>query len=157
MKHRIALIFVLGVALVAFACSKGGAKNTANPADSTSPAPAATTPPLQAADKGIGPVKELTLGPIDKTLAAQGKKLFDDKCAACHALARDMAGPALGGILKKETPEFVMNMILNTAEMVAKNETIKKAVARFGMAMPAPGLSQDQARAILEYFRTTAK
>jgi cytochrome c len=68
-----------------------------------------------------------------------------------------MSGPALGAILKTETPEFVMNMILNTAEMVAKNETIKRAVAKFGMTMTSPGLSEDQARAILEYFRTTAK
>jgi mono/diheme cytochrome c family protein len=152
MKRRIALILVLGVLLVPFACGKGGAKNNSNPAE-----PAASAPPQQSSDKGIGPIKELSLGPIDNNLAAQGKKLFDEKCVSCHALARDMAGPALGAILKKETPEFVMNMVLNTAEMVAKNETIKKALARFGVAMPAPGLSQDQARAILEYFRTTAK
>ncbi|MGZ7066012.1 MAG: c-type cytochrome, partial [Candidatus Aminicenantales bacterium] len=86
-----------------------------------------------------------------------GKKLFEDKCASCHSLSKNMAGPALGAILKTETPEFVMNMILNTAEMVQKNETVKKAVAKFGMTMTPPGLSEDQARAILEYFRTTAK
>lgn len=152
MKYRMALILVLGIALFAFACGKGGAKSTV-----TSPDPTASAPPPQAADKGIGPVKALNLGPLDNNLAAQGKKLFDEKCVACHALARDMAGPALGAILKKETPEFVMNMILNPAEMEAKNDTIKKALARFGVPMPALGLSQDQARAILEYFRTTAK
>jgi mono/diheme cytochrome c family protein len=48
-----------------------------------------------------------------------------------------------------------MNMILNTAEMVAKDPTVKKLAAQFGMPMPAPGLSQDEARAIVEYLRTT--
>lgn len=113
--------------------------------------------PAQSGDKGIGPVTELKLGPVDPKLADQGKGLFTSKCAGCHGLDKAIAGPALGNVLKEQTPEFVMNMILNTAEMVDKNETIKKQAAKFGMSMPAPGLSQDEARAIVEYFRTTGK
>jgi cytochrome c len=165
MKREIPLILVLGIAIVALGCGRGGQKSpdpsSGIPASASSAAvnsadPAPDASPLQT-DKGIGPVKELKLGPIDGALAAQGKKLFEDKCTSCHALNKNMAGPALGAILKSETPEFVMNMILNTAEMVAKNETIKKAVAKFGMTMTSPGLSEGEARAILEYFRTTAK
>ena len=166
MKRKNPLVLVLGVAVFAFGCGQGGQKGP-DPASSVpvsgftaagvnSPDPAPDTPSQQT-DKGIGPVKELNLGPIDTKLAGEGKKLFEDKCASCHALGKNMAGPALGSILKSETPEFVMNMILNTAEMVAKNETVKKAVAKFGMTMMSPGLSKDQARAVLEYFRTTAK
>ena len=118
---------------------------------------AAAGDPDQSADKGIGPVTELKLGPVDASLAARGKGLFDDRCAACHGLDKAVAGPALGSILKQRTPEFVMNMMLNTAEMEAKNADIKKEAAKFGMSMPAPGVSEDQARAIVEYLRTTGK
>ena len=38
----------------------------------------------QSTDKGIGPVQELKLGPVDKALADKGKAIFDDKCAMCH-------------------------------------------------------------------------
>jgi mono/diheme cytochrome c family protein len=114
--------------------------------------PAAQDP---SSDKGIGPVKELKLGPLDENLAARGKALFDSRCLACHGLDKDAAGPALGDVLKQQTPEFVMNMILNTAEMVVKNPAVRQMAAKFGMPMPAPGLTQDEARAIVEYLRTT--
>jgi mono/diheme cytochrome c family protein len=118
---------------------------------------AAAGDPPQSGDKGIGPVKDLKLGPVDEKLAARGKELFDGKCAACHGLDTVIAGPALGSVLKQKRPEFVMNMMLNTAEMEAKNPAIKKQAAKFGMSMPSPGLAEDQARAILEYLRTTGK
>jgi cytochrome c len=118
---------------------------------------AAASDPGQSTDKGIGPIKELKLGPVDEKLAATGKEIFDTHCTACHALKENMTGPALGGVLKERTPEFVMNMILNTAEMVAKDPVVKKLVDRFGMSMPAPGLSEEQARAVVEYLRTTSK
>jgi cytochrome c len=165
LKREIPLILVLSIAIIAFGCKRGGQQSpdsssgkpvSASVAAANSANPTAEASPQQA-DKGIGPVKELKLGPIDSKLAAQGKKLFEDKCTSCHTLNKSMAGPALGAILKSETPEFVMNMILNTPEMVAKNETIKKAVAKFGMTMMSPGLSKGEARAIVEYFRTTAK
>lgn len=113
--------------------------------------------PGQAPDRGIGPVKDLKLGPVDQKLADNGKELFSEKCAACHDLSKVKMGPALGNILKTESPEFVMNILLNTAEMASKNATVKRSIAHFGLAMPSPGLSPDEARAILEYLRTTGK
>lgn len=141
------LILGLAVCLAAFTCCGPG--ESAAPADP----PAAAQP----ADRGIGPIKALALAPVDAKLAEQGKELFDGKCTACHALDKAATGPALGAVLKDRTPEYVMNMLLNTAEMVQKNETVKKLAAKFGMPMTPPGLTQDQARAILEYLRTTSK
>lgn len=114
--------------------------------------PAAQDP---SSDKGIGPIKEIKLGPLDNKLAARGKELFDSRCATCHGLDKAITGPALGRVLKEQTPEFVMNMMLNTAEMQAKVPAVKAMVGKFGMSMPAPGLSQDDARAVVEYLRTT--
>jgi cytochrome c len=115
------------------------------------------TDPGQAPDRGTGTVKDLKLGPIDPKLADQGKELYSDKCTACHDLSNDKVGPALGNILKTESPEFVMNVLLNTGEMASKNAAVKRSIAHFGVAMPSPGLSPDEARAILEYLRTTGK
>ncbi len=119
----------------------------------SSPAGAAA----QAADKGIGPVKSLTLGPVDKALAGKGKAIFDEKCVACHGLAEVKTGPALGNILAEVSPEFVMNFLLNTAEMEQKDARILGLVKKFSIPMPPPGLDQDKARAVVEYLRTTKK
>jgi len=116
---------------------------------------ASAADPGQAADKGIGPVKELKLGPVDPKLAENGKQIFDSKCASCHGLDKAIAGPPLGNVLAQQTPEFVMNMLLNTAGMEAQNATVKKAMSKYGMSMPAPGLSEQEARAVVEYLRTT--
>jgi mono/diheme cytochrome c family protein len=165
MKKEMPLALLLAVILLMFCSARESAKPSPSAAaatadmaltgqSSTSSNPA---DPAQPVDKGIGPVKNLKLGPIDEKLAAQGKQLFSDRCAACHALDKDMTGPALGSVLKRRTPEFVMNMILNTSEMEKKNETIMKLISKFSMPMPPPGLTADQARAVLEYFRTTDK
>ena len=149
-KAWLVLLLSLGVITVCRARESGGPSGSGA-------VPASLGDPLRSGDKGIGPIKELKLDPVDPKLAARGKQIFDDRCAACHGRDKDGAGPALVAELKKETPEFVMNMILNTAEMEAKNERIKKEAANFGMAMPPPGLTADEARAVLEYLRTTAK
>ena len=111
----------------------------------------------QSADKGLGPIKDLKLGPIDKALADKGKALFDDKCAMCHGLTEDKAGPALGDVLGQATPEFVVNFLLNTMEMEQKDARILGLIQKYGMPMPSQELDKDQALALLEYFRTTKK
>ena len=114
-------------------------------------------PAAQAKDNGIGPVKALTLGAIDKALAEKGKTIFEDKCAMCHGLGEAKTGPALGNVLSEVTAEFVMNFVLNTAEMEQKDTRILALIKKFGLPMPPPGIDQDQARAVVEYLRTTKK
>jgi cytochrome c len=161
MKKTVPLVLLLFFGLLTFCRARESAPPagpaTAAKAAAESPAAPSADDPPQAGDKGIGPIKEMKLGPIDEKLVAQGKQLFGERCAACHGLNKDMAGPALGAVLKRRNAEFVMNMILNTAEMVQKDETLKKLVAKFSMPMPAPGLTPDQARAVLEYLRTTSE
>jgi cytochrome c len=152
MNKKVWLVLLLSLGVIAV-CR---ARESRGPSGSSAAA-MSVGDPLQSGDRGIGPIKELKLGPVDPKLAARGKEIFDARCASCHGRDKDGAGPALAGELKKEGPEFVMNMILNTAEMEAKNETIKKEAANFGLAMPAPGLTTDEARAVLEYLRTTGK
>src|SRR5210317_839013 len=106
-----------------------------------------------AEDKGIGPVKNVTLGEIDETMAAEGKEVFKVKCSACHKMSKRFVGPGLAGITERRTPEWIMNMILNPEEMVAKNPIAKKLLAEYLAPMANQSLTEDEARQILEYFR----
>lgn len=107
---------------------------------------------------GIGPIKEVKLGPINKSMAAEGKKIFDTKCFACHRLDTKLVGPALKPIVKKLPPVYLMNYLLNTTEMQKKDPQLKKLIKEFnGVLMPDQQLTEKQARDVLEYFRTIEK
>lgn len=107
---------------------------------------------------GVGPVKELKLSStIDEKLVTQGKQIFDSKCAMCHMMNQCKIGPLMQGITKRRKPEYIMNMILNPVEMTQSNATAEDQMQKYGMQMPAQNLSEEDARALLEYFRSYDK
>lgn len=110
--------------------------------------------PMQ--DKGVGPVKKLVLpATIDEEMAARGSEIYVAKCTACHKVDQKYIGPAPLGILERRSPEWIMNMILNPEVMIEKNEIAKQLLMEFnGAPMANQNLTEDEARAILEYFRT---
>lgn len=107
-------------------------------------------------NKGIGPVKSLELpASIDQTMADNGQKIFKNKCSSCHRTNKRFIGPNPTGILEKRSPEWIMNMILNPEEMVKNDPVAKQLLIKFnGSPMANQNLTQDEARAVLEYFRT---
>ena len=106
-------------------------------------------------NKGIGPVKNVKLGPIDALMAQEGQKIYQAKCSACHKSEEKFIGPAPKGILDRRSPEWVMNMILNPEEMIQKDPVARQLLIDYNLApMANQHLSQDEARKILEYFRT---
>lgn len=107
-------------------------------------------------NKGVGPVKLIELpGDIDESLANAGAVLYQQKCTACHKLGEKFVGPPPNGILKRRTPEWVMNMMLNPEVMLKEDQLAKDLFMEFnGAPMANQGLTQEEARAILEFFRT---
>ena len=107
-------------------------------------------------NKGIGPVTSLELPKeIDYALAKNGEAIFKKMCTACHRPDKKFIGPAAKGILKTRTPEWIMNMMLNPEEMLRKDPLAKELLIEFNYApMVKQDISQEDARAILEYYRT---
>ena len=109
-------------------------------------------------EHGIGPVTEpVQLGPVDPTLAATGKSIFDVKCTGCHKMDALYVGPALGEVTTRRSGAFIMNMILNPQEMVEHHPEGKKMLAERMSFMANQNLTIDEARAVLEYLRTQSK
>ena len=106
--------------------------------------------------KGVGPVESITLKQsIDEDMVTTGKSIFGQKCTICHKVGENFIGPAPNGILERRTPEWIMNMILNPQGMIRNDPLASDLFLEFnGSPMANQGLSQDEARAILEYFRT---
>lgn len=105
-------------------------------------------------DNGIGPIKNVKLDKIDPRLVSRGEKIFNTKCVACHNLDKRVVGPPLRGITKQNTPEFILNYLLNTTEMQKKDPILKKLVDEYKILMPAQGLSKKDAMAMLDFFRS---
>ncbi len=107
-------------------------------------------------NKGVGPVTNLVLsGEIDQELAARGKQLFDTNCISCHLAENKLVGPAPKGILDRRSPEWIMNMIINPDEMLEKDALAQELLEEFnGVPMVNQRITEEEARAMLEYFRT---
>jgi len=105
---------------------------------------------------GVGPVQPFTLpAEVDQALAAKGHELFEAKCTACHKTDKKFIGPAPKGVLTRRNPEWVMNMILVPDKMILEDPIAKKLLMEFnGSPMANQSLTEDEARAVLEYFRT---
>lgn len=147
-------IFLLLVSfLFLISCGTKESKSDSNTTESTE-AEEVTDDPK--ADKGVGPITSLQLdNKIDEAMAVKGQQIFEAKCTACHKPDQKYIGPAPKGILERRSPEFVMNIILNPEKMIAENDLTKQMVAdNNGAVMANQNLSEEEARAVLEYFRT---
>ena len=115
---------------------------------------ASNTTDLQ--NKGIGPIDSVNMGAeIDMELVRLGEEIYTEKCIACHKVGTTFIGPPPNGILERRTPEWIMNMILNPEEMLQKDPLAKALFMEFnGQLMTNQQLRVEEARAILEYFRT---
>lgn len=150
---RIFIVFLSLVALVGIGC--GGEKTTEKKEETPKSSESAeTADPMQ--NKGIGPIKELVLPEtIDQDLVAVGAEHYKIKCSACHKAEKKYIGPAPKGIMSRRSPEWIMNMILNPEEMIEKDPIAKALLMEYnGAPMANQSLTEEEARAILEYFRT---
>lgn len=107
---------------------------------------------------GIGPVKELKLeSQVNEDMANKGKVTFEAKCVSCHKFNEKLVGPPLAGVTKRRKPEWIMNMILNPVEMTQKNPAAQELYRQFLVQMTFQDVTQDDARNLLEYFRSLDK
>ncbi|MEX2584829.1 MAG: cytochrome c [Balneolaceae bacterium] len=159
MKPRIAIAPLL---LSIFLISCGGSDSSSQEASTSSQAEQSTQNQSGLSDfeleHGIGPVTEpLNLDDeIDADLAEQGRSIFAMKCEACHAMESRMVGPAQGDVTSRRSPEFIMNFILNPSGMTSEHPVGKELLQEYMTPMPFQNVSEEEARAVLEYFRQYA-
>ncbi len=145
-------ILALGFLATFFLSSCGGEGGNKTTSEEVKVAETKEIDPMQ--DKGIGPITSVDIsGAIDDALASEGAIFFETNCTACHKLDKRFIGPAITGITKRRTPEWIMNMILNPELMVKENDAAKQLLMEYISPMANQSLTESEARAILEYFR----
>lgn len=162
MTKRIAVAWAVALTLMLGGCSEKKQESDApvfdpevKEASASGEAAAASAEADPMSDKGIGPVTSVTVGAeVDQKLAEEGKAIFETKCSACHKMDTKYVGPALAGVTKRRSPEWIMNMIMNPVEMTQKDPIAKKLLEEHLTQMTFQDVKQEEARAILEYFRS---
>lgn len=103
--------------------------------------------------KGVGKFTSVELAAIDPAKAKEGEAIFTQTCAACHKMDKRFVGPALGGVTKRRSPEWILNMITNP-ELMVKEDPIAKALLKEYLApMANQNVSDEDAYKLLDYFR----
>jgi cytochrome c len=155
MKISNLIIPVLSLSLL-FSC--GGNSNESSADGPKTPPKSMIADEVDPKDNiGVGPITEAITLPetIDDALVAEGKEVYEAMCTACHKPDKKFVGPPPAGIMDRRNPTWVMNMILDPEKMTKEDPIAKKLLIEYnGAPMANQGLTQDQARAILEYFRT---
>ncbi len=151
MKVKINLILAVTIVTMLASCGGGSEQKAAQ----TATKPPMTNDQDPMTNKGTGPIKQVVLGELDPAMAAEGEEIFKKLCSACHKPTEKFIGPAPKGIMERRTPEWIMNMILNPEEMVKVDPVAKKLLVEHNLApMANQHLTEEQARKVLEYFRT---
>lgn len=95
---------------------------------------------------------------IDDAKAEAGQKIQSVKCSSCHKLSTEkLVGPGWKGITTRRAPEWIMNFITNPDPMINKDPELQAQLELCLVRMPNQGLTDDDARNILEFMRKNDK
>jgi mono/diheme cytochrome c family protein len=141
--------------LIAAACNSNSGNSDQNGDTATTSDNKAGSASEGTNPKGIGPHQDVQLThPLDEKMIAAGKNEYDVKCASCHKLTDErLVGPGWKGVTDRRTPEWIMNFITNTEEMIEKDTAAQNMLEICLVKMPNQGLSETDARNVLEYMR----
>jgi mono/diheme cytochrome c family protein len=91
---------------------------------------------------------------INEEMAEAGRSIYQAKCMSCHTLTEQkMAAPGWKNMTKRHSPEWIMNFLSNTDEMLDKDPELQAQLEVFKVRMPDQNLNDEEARAVLEFMR----
>ena len=149
MKKMYVLTFSILAILFIYSCGSAPQTNDDNKKTATT----AASP--VGGDPGIGSYKNVELThPVNPEMADKGKTIYEVKCLACHKLtAEKMVGPGWKGVTDRRSPEYILNFVTNTDEMLEKDPNAKQLLSVCMVRMPNQHLTDIEARSVLEFMR----
>jgi cytochrome c len=154
MNMKKSILAGLGIGILAFLYSCGGNTTSENKTEASGNETQASTSQSANDEKGIGPIKEVTLNnPLNEEMSEKGKEVYELKCSSCHKLdGTRVVGPGWIGVTERRQPEWIMNFITNVDEMLDKDPKAMTMLEECLVRMPNQNLSEADARNILEFM-----
>ena len=146
---RVVFLFFIAIAFIA---SCGGSSDKAKTEKSTEPLPSIND---YDPHRGEGKFTEIDIPEeINMKLVEKGENIFNVKCYACHRLTEDrLVGPGLKNVTDRRSAVWVMNFLTNTDEMIDIDPELQAQLEICLVRMPNQNLSDDDTRALYEFFR----
>lgn len=141
--------------ILAAACNSGSSNGSGDSAATDNAAGSSAAGTEGSNPKGIGQHQNVQLThPLDASMVTAGQKEYDVKCASCHKLSDErLVGPGWKGVTDRRTPEWIMNFVTNTEEMIEKDTAAQNMLEVCLVKMPNQGLGETEARQVLEFMR----
>jgi len=163
MKKLILICSLAFSSAVFFACNGSGNKENNTSATDTSATTATTDTgtttangnPSYDPNRGEGKFHDVKLSDkLDPHEAEEGQKIYELKCSSCHKLTDErLVGPGWKGVTQRHKPEWIMNFVTNTDDMLDKDPKAQAMLEICMVRMPNQNLTDDQAREVLEFMR----
>lgn len=153
---KITFFLCITVTVLLLAC---GGNNSNSNTSTNEPAKEASSAsngnPSYDPERGEGKFTSVNISDkLDATLAANGEKIYNVKCSACHKVSEEkLVGPGWKGVSTRHKPEWIMNFITNTDKMIDKDPKAQAMLEICLVRMPNQNLSDDDARGLLEFMR----
>ena len=150
---------VLASIMIAAIFSSCGGEDKSKTETTTQEEPKSMVPDPEAYDpkRGEGKYTAELLALTDKLNEAQaktGEDVSNVKCTSCHKMSDEkLVGPGWKDVTKRRTGEWIMNFITNPDPMLDKDPEAQAMLELCLVRMPNQSLTDDDARAILEYMR----
>ena len=94
-----------------------------------------------------------TAAPTDPA-AMKAKLAFESKCLACHSIGGgDKVGPDLYGVTKRHDNAWLTRWLKSPERMLQSDPTAKALLEKYKLPMPNQGLSDEEIRQYLAYFK----
>ncbi|MEO8822796.1 MAG: cytochrome c [Ginsengibacter sp.] len=156
------LSLVFSLAILVISCGGSGdnsSNNSSTPAEATTDAgsgtPSASENPSYDPKRGEGKFHDVKLSDkLDKKEADEGEKIYELKCRSCHKLSDErLVGPGWKGVSSRHSPDWILNFVTNTDEMIDKDPKAQAMLEICMVRMPNQNLTDDNAMQILEFMR----
>jgi len=158
------LLVTSALALSVFMYACGGGNQSSNAASGATTDQAATDQSASAAtdqnpsydpERGQGKFTQVDIpAKLDASMAADGEKVYNVKCSSCHKLTDEkLVGPGWKGVTQRHKPEWIMNFVTNTDEMIDKDPKAQAMLEICMVRMPNQNLDDQSARNVYEFMR----
>jgi cytochrome c551/c552 len=90
----------------------------------------------------------------------EGKALFNNRCASCHNVNKDLTGPALAGIDERRSIEWIINFVHSSQKVIKSGDKDAVAVYEKFNKIPMPDhtdLSETNIKSIVDFIKTETK
>ncbi|HKQ56978.1 MAG TPA: cytochrome c [Candidatus Eisenbacteria bacterium] len=154
MRHLPVQLLLIAAAVLVIAGCGGGSKSGSENAAAASASGVAASPGSGALPTTLDQGPRAGETPSDEAKAKAGERLFKDKgCSACHAFGKRVTGPDLAGVTMRRTAAWMESQILHPDRMVKEDPISRQLFAQYALQMPNQGLTSEEARAVIEYFK----